>query len=269
VDDGEEPSSGSSKKRRKTETKAVASPKPTSKEGAKGVALGAAVAAQHPPLGRSPGTRKRRRSSNLTVKIGDEVKHVASPPVSAPQSKEEAPTGVQIQAEDAGLDEDLPIDSVTSAGSNAFWQNDGEQDAGGELPIASHFSPITPFLPATTSNEAEQGHATASGLAITDERPTSAVDDAVPPSPFSFLWSPAVGQVRERNIRLLFRSLHLRRDSHRVHSFQEPSSTTNNLPIIAGFTPRLAGGAWPSLSPAKYIKSLSSKVSEFISPRFF
>jgi hypothetical protein len=192
----EELPSGSSKKRRKTETKAVASPKPTSREGAKGVALGAAVAAQHPPSGPSPGTRKRRRSNNLTVKIGDEVKLVGSPPVSAPQSKEEVPAGVPIQAEDADLDEDLPIDS---AGSNTFWQNDGEQDAGGELPIASHFSPITPFMPATTSNEAEEGHTTASGLAIADERPTSAAEDAVPPSPFAFLWSPAVGTVRQRN----------------------------------------------------------------------
>ena len=41
------------------------------------------------------------------------------------------------------------------------------------------------------------------------------------------------------------------------------------MPLIAGLTPRFANGGWPSLSPAKYMKSLASKASEFISPRFF
>ena len=62
--------------------------------------------------------------------------------------------------------------------------------------------------------------------------------------------------------------LHSKKDRVLRYLFRGGEATTN-LPLIAGFTPRIAGGAWPSLSPAKYIKSFSSKVSEFISPRFF
>ena len=201
---GEVPSStGSSKKRRKTEKKTVVVPEPLTEAAAKGVALGAAVAAQHPPLGPSPGTRKRR-ASNLTVQIGDEVQHVRSPPVSIPDGQvSAAPVGMPI---DGGVAAESGEDSaIDSAGSNAFWQNDGEQDVVGELPIASHFSPITPFLPATSSNETEPGNTTAPGLAVEDERPTSAAgaDEIIPPSPFSFLWSPAVGQVRFIPMRMM------------------------------------------------------------------
>lgn len=196
--DGEEPPapSGSSKKRRKTEKKTVPVPQPASDAAAKGIALGAAVAAKHPPLKDSPGSRKRRRASNLTVKVGDDVRNVRSPPVSAPESTEGAPVGVPIQAEGLEGCEDGTLDSAGSTGSNTFWQSNGEEDAGGELPIASHFSPITPFLPVTSSSENDRGDKTASGLAIADERPTSAAEDVVPPSPFAFLWSPAVGAVR-------------------------------------------------------------------------
>ena len=188
-------------KRRKMEKKSVVVPEPMTEAALKGVALGAAVAAQHPPLGPSPGSRKRR-ASQLTVQIGDEVQHVRSPPVSIPQSKG-APVGMPIDSRgnEVEEDEDEDMDSVTSDASNTFWQQDSEQDTVGELPLASHFSPITPFLPGTLDSESAAsnvGLLQAPGLAVADERPTSAAgpEDAVPPSPFSFLWSPAVGSVR-------------------------------------------------------------------------
>ena len=94
--------------------------------------------------------RKRAAARNLTVQVGDDS--VNSPPV----SKDMSPilTGAPLDASQNGLDmagEDTDeLDSARSESSvGGFWQQDTEmgESVRGQMPNASHFSPVTPFLP--------------------------------------------------------------------------------------------------------------------------
>ena len=98
------------------------------------------------------GGRRRAAARNLTVQVGDD--EVTSPPV----SKDMSPilTGAPLDTDQAELgmsSEDGDTSGSDSAGSDSsvggFWQQDAEMGASirGQMPNASHFSPVTPFLP--------------------------------------------------------------------------------------------------------------------------
>ena len=183
IERGEAPASKPAKKRRRSSSGAVAAPATRSGR------------MDPPPAAPSPGGSRKRRAGHLTVQVGDEAAAVASPPVSVPESTETEDAPDMLPMGSASEAEEL-----SSTGSNSFWQTDSEN------PTADHFSPITPFLPATTSNESDvaSGEATADGIAVSDgpplidAPPPPNMDAPVPPSPFAFLWSPAVplGAVR-------------------------------------------------------------------------
>ena len=140
-------SSGTTAKVSKKRKKAAAAAAATTTEGQ--------LSPVEPVEGRSSspgGDRRRAAARNLTVQVGDD--EVTSPPV----SKDMSPilTGAPLDTDQAELgmsSEDGDTSGLDSAGSDSsvggFWQQDAEMGVSvrGQMPNASHFSPVTPFLP--------------------------------------------------------------------------------------------------------------------------